>query len=168
MTTPQVLFYIFGALAIVFALGMLLNVRNTVAAALCLVVTMVSLACIYVLMEAHLVAAIQIMVYAGAIVVLFLFVVMLLNLRQDVFAPARQWLVKTVAGLLGVAVLMQLLRMFSGGFPEAPPVPEGFGGYRQLGLALYTDYVLLVEMASLLLLAAIVGGLILAKRKIDS
>ena len=85
MTTPQILFYAFGALAILFALGMLLNVRNTVAAALCLVVTMVSLAAIYVLLEAHLVAAIQIMVYAGAIVVLFLFVVMLLNLRQDAF-----------------------------------------------------------------------------------
>jgi len=168
VTTPQILFYVFGALAIIFALSMLLNLRNTVAAAMSLVVTMISLAGIYVLLEAHLVAAIQIMVYAGAIVVLFLFVVMLLNLRQDVFAPARQWLMKTVAGLVGVAALMQLLRLLSGGLPEPPPVPEGFGGYRQLGLALYSDYVLLVEMASLLLLAAIVGGLILAKRKIDS
>jgi NADH-quinone oxidoreductase subunit J len=168
VTPPQILFYAFGALAIVSALGMLLNLRNTVAAALSLVVTMIALAGIYVLLEAHLVAAIQIMVYAGAIVVLFLFVVMLLNLRQDVFAPGRQWLMKTGAGLVGVAILMQLLRLLSGGLPEAPPLPEGFGGYRQLGLVLYTDYVLLVEMASLLLLAAIVGGLILAKRKIDS
>jgi len=168
VTTPQILFYAFGALAIISALGMLLNLRNTVAAALSLVVTMIALAGIFVLLEAHLVAAIQIMVYAGAIVVLFLFVVMLLNMRQDAFAPARQWLMKTVAGLVGVAVLMQLLRLLSGGLPEAPPLPEGFGGYRQLGLVLYTDYVLLVEMASLLLLVAIVGGLILAKRKIDS
>jgi NADH-quinone oxidoreductase subunit J len=168
VTTPQILFYAFGALAIISALGMLLNLRNTVAAALSLVVTMIALAGIYVLLEAHLVAAIQIMVYAGAIVVLFLFVVMLLNLRQDAFAPGRQWLMKTAAGLVGVAILMQLLRLLSGGLPEAPPLPEGFGGYRQLGLVLYTDYVLLVEMASLLLLAAIVGGLILAKRKIDS
>jgi NADH-quinone oxidoreductase subunit J len=167
VTTPQILFYVFGALAILFALGMLLNVRNTVAAALNLVVTMVALASIYVLLEAHLVAAIQIMVYAGAIVVLFLFVVMLLNLRQDAFAPGRQWLMKAAAGLVGVVILIQLLRLLSGELPQAPPVPEGFGGYRQVGLALYTDYVLLVEMASLLLLAAIVGGLILAKRKID-
>ena len=168
MTPPQILFYAFGALAIISALGMLLNLRNTVAAALSLVVTMIALAGIFVLLEAHLVAAIQIMVYAGAIVVLFLFVVMLLNMRQDAFAPARQWLMKTVAGLVCVAILMQLLRLLSGGLPEAPPLPEGFGGYRQLGLVLYTDYVLLVEMASLLLLVAIVGGLILAKRKIDS
>ena len=51
--------------------------------------------------------------------------------------------------------------------PAPPPLPPGFGGYRQLGIALYTDYVLLVEVASLLLTAAIVGALILAKRKID-
>ena len=53
------------------------------------------------------------------------------------------------------------------GFPEPPPAPAGFGGYHEVGIALYTDYVLLVEMASLVLLAAIVGALILAKRKVD-
>ena len=166
MAVPVFLFYFFGALAVVFALGMVLNVRNTVAAALSLVVTMISLAVIYVLMEAHLVAAIQIMVYAGAIVVLFLFVVMLLNLRQDSFAPGRQWMLKSGAALVGLLVGAQLVQLLAVPLPEAPALPEGFGGYRQVGLALYTDYVLLVEMASLLLLAAIVGGLILAKRKI--
>ena len=105
MSAPAVLFYVFAALAVVSALGMVLNVRNTVAAAMSLVVTMVALGGIYVLMEAHLVAVIQIMVYGGAIVVLFLFVVMLLNLRQDKFAPGRQWLVKTGAAAVGVLVL---------------------------------------------------------------
>ncbi len=167
MTTPVILFYLFAVLAVVFALGMVLNVRNTVASAMCLVVTMISLAAIYVLLEAHLVAAFQIMVYAGAIVVLFLFVVMLLNLRQDKFAPGRQWLVKSGAAALGVLLLARLLRLLDVGLPEAPPLPEGFGGYQQVGVSLYTDYVLLVEMASLLLLAAIVGALILAKRKVD-
>jgi NADH-quinone oxidoreductase subunit J len=161
------LFYAFAVLAVVFALGMVLNVRNTVAAALSLVVTMTALAAIYVLLEAHLVAAFQIMVYAGAIVVLFLFVVMLLNLREDRFAPGRQWLVKTAALVVAALGLAQLLRLASFGFAEPPPLPEGFGGYRQVGIALYTDYVLLVEMIGLLLLAAIVGALILAKRKID-
>ena len=167
MSAGEFFFYGFGTLAVVSALGMLLNVRNTVASAMSLVVTMIALAAIYVLLEAHLVAVIQIIVYAGAIVVLFLFVVMLLNLRQDEFAPGRQWLLKTVAAIVCVLVLAQLLRVLSVGLPEPPPVPQGFGGYRQLGIALYTDYVLLVEMASLLLLAAIVGALILAKRKID-
>ena len=167
MSAGEFFFYGFGTLAVVSALGMLLNVRNTVASVMSLVVTMIALAAIYVLLEAHLVAVIQIIVYAGAIVVLFLFVVMLLNLRQDEFAPGRQWLLKTVAAIVFVLVLAQLLRVLSVGLPEPPPVPQGFGGYRQLGIALYTDYVLLVEMASLLLLAAIVGALILAKRKID-
>jgi NADH-quinone oxidoreductase subunit J len=168
VTTPQILFYGFGAVAILFALGMVLNIRNTVASALSLVVTMVCLAAVYVLLEAHLVAAIQIMVYAGAIVVLFLFVVMLLNLREDEFAPGRQWLLKSFGVLGGLLVLVQLLRLLSEPLPEAPALPVGFGGYRQVGIALYTDYVLLVEVVGLLLLAAIVGALILAKRKIDS
>ena len=168
MTVPVFLFYLFGGLAVLFGLAMVLHVRNTVAAALSLVVTMVSLAAIYVLLEAHLVAVIQIMVYAGAIVVLFLFVVMLLNLREDQFAAGRQWLLKTAAALVGVTALAQLLRLLRVGLGAAPPLPEGFGGYRQVGIALYTDYVLLVELVSLLLLAAIVGALILAKRKLDS
>jgi len=167
VSAAEFLFYAFGSLAVISALGMLLNLRNTVASAMSLVVTMVALAAIYVLLEAHLVAAIQMIVYAGAIVVLFLFVVMLLNLRDDEFAPMRQWLLKTVAAIVAVLVLAQLLRVITVGLAEPPPLPEGFGGYRQLGIALYTDYVLMVEMASLLLLAAIVGALILAKRKID-
>ena len=167
MEVHAVLFYIFAVMAVVSALGMLLNVRNTVAASLSLVVTMISLAAIYVLLEAYLIAVIQIIVYAGAIVVLFLFVIMLLNLREDDFAPGRQWLVKFGAGLLGVFVLIQLLKLVGPGLPEVSVVPEGYGGYRQLGILLYTDYVLLVEMASLLLMAAIVGALILAKRNID-
>ncbi len=167
MSAPVVLFYAFAALAIISALGMVLNVRNTVASALSLVVTMVSLAGIYVLMEAHIVAAFQIMVYGGAIVVLFLFVVMLLNLRHDEFPPARQRALKLAGAGLALLVLVELLRVLSVDVPEAPPLPEGFGGYAQLGIALYTDYVLLVEVAGLLLLAAIVGALILAKRRID-
>jgi len=166
VTLPLFLFYLFAVLAVGSALAMVANVRNTVAAALSLVITMVSLAVIYLLLEAHLIAAIQILVYAGAIVVLFLFVVMLLNLRNDDFPPGRQRLVKLAAALLGVFALAAFLRRFEV-LPPAPPLPEGYGGYREVGLALYTDYVLLVEMASLLLTAAIVGALILAKRKVE-
>jgi NADH-quinone oxidoreductase subunit J len=168
VTAPQLLFYVFAALAVVSALGMVLNLRNTVASAMSLVVTMVALAGIYVLLEAHLVAAIQIMVYGGAIVVLFLFVVMLLNLRADEFAPGRQWFTKSAAALAVLGIGAELVRRYApSGLPEPGPPPAGFGGYEQLGIALYTDYVLMVEVASLLLLAAIVGALILAKRKID-
>jgi NADH-quinone oxidoreductase subunit J len=163
---PTFLFYAFAFLAVVGALGMVGNIRNPVAAVISLVVTMVALAGIYVLMGAHLVAAFQIMVYGGAIVVLFLFAVMLLNIRTDEFAQGRQRLVKAGSALVALFALARVLHLLSG-FPEVPPAPDGFGGYRAIGLALYTDYVLLVEMASLVLLAAIVGALILAKRKID-
>src|SRR5262245_50644864 len=168
MSVPAILFYAFAALAVASALGMVLNLRNTVAAAMSLVVTMISLAGIFVLLEAYLVAAIQIMVYGGAIVVLFLFVVMLLNLRADEFAPGRQWPTKLAAGLVVLAVGAELVNLLSRTQLPAPgELPPGFGGYRVLGIALYTDYVLLVEVASLLLLAAIVGALVLAKRRID-
>jgi NADH-quinone oxidoreductase subunit J len=166
MTVPAILFYVFGALAVISALGMVLNVRNPVAAAMSLVVTMVSLAGIFVLLEAHLVAVIQVMVYGGAIVVLFLFVVMLLNLRSDDFAPGRPRLQTLAGALLAIWLLARVSKGFVS-FPPWPPLPPGFGGYRQLGVALYTDYVLLVEVVSLLLTAAIVGALILAKRRID-
>jgi NADH-quinone oxidoreductase subunit J len=161
------LFYLFGAIAVAGALGMLLNVRNTVAGALSLVGTMVALGAIYVLLEAYFVGALQVLVYAGAIVVLFLFVVMLLNLRGEDFGPERQRSMKVVASLLGGLVLLQFVALLPGAFGAPATLPEGFGGYRQVGLALYTDYVLLVEIASLMLLAAIVGALILAKRDID-
>ncbi len=166
MTASVFFFYAFAVLAIVAALGMVLNVRNTVASAMSLVVTMIALAGIYVLLEAHIVAVLQIMVYAGAIIVLFLFVVMLLNLRTDDFSPGRQKLVKLAAVVIALVVVAELLSLLTTGLPEAPPLPEGYGGYAQVGVALYTDYVLAVEVSGLLLLAAIVGGLILAKRRI--
>jgi len=97
-------------------------------------------------------------------------VVMLLNLSTDEFPPGKQRVVKLAVVIGGLAILAQvLIALGQDPLLTAQPqaVPEGFGGYRLLGISLYTDYVLLVEMASLLLLAAIVGALILAKRKID-
>jgi NADH-quinone oxidoreductase subunit J len=159
------LFYVFGALAVGSALAMVLNVRNTVAAAMSLVITMVSLGGIYVLLRAHLVAVIQIMVYAGAIVVLFIFVVMLLNLRTDVFPPGRLRALKLLGSAAGLWALARFLRALGPNLPEARPLPEEFGSYRHMGRALFTDYVLPFEMTSLLLLAAIVGAVILARRR---
>ena len=161
------LFYVMAGIAVLSAIGMVLNVRNTVAAAMNLVVTMVALAGVYVLLEAHLVAVIQIMVYAGAIVVLFLFVVMLLNLRRDEFAPMRQKLLRYLGGGVAAVVLVALLRLLPEAFPDPVPLPERYGGYDAVGRALYTDFVLPFEITSLLLLSAIVGAVVLAKRRLD-
>jgi NADH-quinone oxidoreductase subunit J len=166
VSAPVVFFYVFAFLALLGAAGTVANVRNPVAAAMSLVVTMVALAGVYVLLGAHLVAVFQIMVYAGAIVVLFLFVVMLLDLRSDDLRPTRQRLLRVLA-LPVVALLISALWRARTGAPAPPPLPDGFGGHRAVGIALYTDYVLLVELASLLLLAAIVGALVLAQRKAE-
>lgn len=168
MSFAALLFYLFGALAIVFSLSMLLNVRNTVAAALSLVGTLVALAALFVLLEAHLVAAVQMLVYAGAIGVLMVFVVMLLSPRRDEFEPGRQKLVRAAAALVLVFGLAQLLRWIDLGLASFQAAPVGFGGHRAVGIALYTDYVLLVELIALLLLAGIVAAVVLAKRDLDS
>ncbi len=169
MSFEVILFYAFAVLALVSAIAMVGFVRNLVAGAMSLVVTMISLAGIYVLLEAHLVAAIQIMVYAGAILVLFLFVIMLLNLRHDDFAPARpgQTLLKLVGVALALWIFLALARVLPAAIPEPGVLPEGFGGFRDVGVQLFTDYVVPVEAAGLLLLAAIVGAVILAKRRIE-
>lgn len=167
MSAPAVFFYLFAVIAVVSALGMVLNLRNTVASAMSLVVTMISLAVVYVTLEAHLIAALQIMVYAGAIVVVFLFVVMLLNLRRDDFPRPRQRLVKVAGTVLALGIGGAFLRLVPQSLPTVREIPEGFGGYEAVGLALYRDYVLPFEVTSFLLLAAIVGAVVLAKRRLD-
>jgi NADH-quinone oxidoreductase subunit J len=161
------LFYLFAALAVAGALGMLLNTKNTVAGALSLVGTMVSLGAIYVLLDAYLIGVLQILVYAGAIVVLFLFVVMLLNLRHDEFSPERLRFTKTIGVVIGALVGLELLLLLPAALGPAAEIPADFGGYRAVGTALFTDWVLAFEVTSLLLLAAMVGAVILAKRRID-
>ena len=161
------LFYLFAAFAVAGALGMLLNLRNAVAGALSLVGTMVALGAIYVLLDAYLIGVLQILVYAGAIVVLFLFVVMLLNLRHDAFSPERLRFTKTAGVVIGALVGIELLLLLPAALGPAAELPAGFGGYRAVGAALFTDWVLAFEVTSLLLLAAMVGAVILAKRRID-
>jgi NADH-quinone oxidoreductase subunit J len=161
-----ILFWAFAALAVGGGLGMLLNLRNTVAAALSLVVTMLALACLFVLLLAQFVGVIQIMVYAGAIVVLFLFVIMLLNLERDALGGEMQPVLKAVGTLLAVGVgvkLTAIVGSLGSGWPE---LPEGFGTTKEVGRALYTDYLLPFELTSILLLAGILGAIVLAKRRI--
>ena len=144
---------------------MVLNVRNTVAAAMSLVVTMVALAAIYVLLEAHLVAVLQIIVYAGAIVVLFLFVVMLLNLRSDESPGAARRRAGCAARRRSLAELLRC----SGWCPPARRAGAG-RGLRRLPARRHRALHRLRAAGRDDLAAAagaIVGAVVLAKRKID-
>ncbi|MFN8627135.1 MAG: NADH-quinone oxidoreductase subunit J [Candidatus Binatia bacterium] len=170
---PPVVFLILAALLIVSALSVVLQ-PSPVRSALSLVVTLFVMAVMFLLLDAQLVAALQIMVYAGAIMVLFLFVIMLLNLRDDPHAMA-QLKMQAAAVVLGSLFLLALIRFFIApqrrpsalaGAGMATAVPAGFGSVQGLAERLFTHFLLAFEITSVLLLVAIVGAVVLAKRKL--
>lgn len=163
------MFYILGLGAVISALLLVTN-KRPVRAAMSLIATMSFLAGLYVLLDAHLIAALQLIVYAGAIMVLFLFVIMLLNLeekegRLSGSALLLQLIAVVVVGL--VFVLMVSVVKLGSPVSLAGEMVAQFGTTRAVGKMLFTKYLLPFEIASVLLLAAIVGAVILAKRKID-
>ncbi len=166
MTPAAILFYVFAALCIFSSVAMLLLARNVVAGALCLVVTMVSLAGIFVLLGAEFLGVVQIIVYAGAIMVLLLFVIMLLDFEVDEFGPEppRRALLKAAGGGIAIAVGGALAVAFVVEAPQAPLEARSIGGHHAMGRALFSDFVLPLEVLGLLLLAGIVGAVIVAKR----
>lgn len=167
--TEAVLFYLFSLAAIVAGLSVV-TTRNPITSALSLVVCFFFLAADYVLLDAHFVAVIQILVYAGAIMVLFIFVIMLLNLRDDAPVPlleiSRRGLVGIlVAGVLGTGLLTALEAMPDAGPPKA--VGADYGRVAEVGTAIFSGHYLLpFEVVSALLTVALVGAVVLAKREI--
>jgi len=165
----------FLALAAMGLVGAVMVVwqRNPVVSALYLVLSFMSLAGMYVLLSAPFLAAVQVVVYAGAIMVLFIFVIMLLNLRHDIddglTHTARRILGWAFAlGLMGVFYLM-LKRPWALGPPsiDSPGVVATVGNTKAVGLRLYTDYLFPFEVTSLILLVGIIGAVVLAKRRGD-
>jgi NADH-quinone oxidoreductase subunit J len=169
----RVLFGGFAALAIVSAASCVTR-RNPVASALWLVVTLFSLAALFVLLDAQFLAVLQVLVYAGAIMVLFLFVIMLLNLGRagptDLKGPIGLGLGVLLAGLLLVQLLVlrqtSTLPALGPAARVAPRAAVGGGIIPALAQPLFTVYLVPFELTSLLLLAAIVGAVVLAKRKL--
>jgi NADH-quinone oxidoreductase subunit J len=158
-------FFVFAAIAIIFALVVILH-RNPVVGALSLVVSFFSLAVMYVLLEAPFLAALQVIVYAGAIMVLFLFVIMLLNLghRQEPSTrPVQQFLGYTGAAAFLITLLYYIGKYAVYSIPAGPFRADA----RSIGMALFQAYVFPFEMVSILLLAAIVGALLLSGRSIS-
>jgi NADH-quinone oxidoreductase subunit J len=146
--------------------------RNPVASAIYLIITLFSLAGIYLLLNAQFIAVIQVLVYAGAIMVLFLFVIMLLNLEREKKIITRHRMQKVFGVFLGIILLAQIGMVFNsvllegskGTFP--PEKVAALGNTQVVARLLFTDYLLPFEITSVLLLVAIIGAIVLAKRQI--
>ena len=166
-------FYLFGFIAVVSAL-LFVTRKSPVAAALWLVNTMFCLAALYVLMDALFIGVIQVLVYAGAIMVVFLFVIMLLNLgHPGEIADSRGLVGKLIAGLVGLALIAEVFTLLKARTPELLTLPQGYaaqevmrtGAIAPIAGPLFNEYLLAFEVTSVLLLAAIVGAVILGKRR---
>jgi NADH-quinone oxidoreductase subunit J len=169
--TEKILFIVFAVLAVAGGLGTITR-RNAVHALLFLVFTFLNVAAIFFLTQAYFLAVIQILVYAGAIMVLFLFVIMLLNLRTFEHEQQTHRKQRWPALVLSVLVLAEFVVVLAGitftsargGFtPEA--ISEAGGGTRVFGDALFNNMLLPFEVASVILLVAMVGAIILVKRE---
>ncbi|MBI3302981.1 MAG: NADH-quinone oxidoreductase subunit J [Deltaproteobacteria bacterium] len=155
------------ALPLIFVAAMVILHPSPVYSALFLVLTLFLLAVYFLFLDAHMVAALQIIVYAGAIMVLFLFVIMLLNLQTDPHEHQRtglRWAAGIGGGVL-VFELFLLLRRAPAGTGQSP-LPEGYGTVVALSERLFTDFLLPFEITSVLLLVAVVGAVVLAKRQV--
>lgn len=162
MITP--LFFLFAGLAIACAISMVYH-KNPLYSAISLVGVFISLACIYVTLAAPFIAAVQILVYAGAIMVLVVFVIMLLNLDEDKPLLRLKYLYG-VGALLGLVLLAQTLSIFYAVTKtEHKSVEDTAAGLTQnIGRAMYTEYLLPVEIVGVLLLMAIVGAMMMSRK----
>ena len=167
VATP-IFFYGLSIAAIAFAIAVITR-KNAVHAALSLIGTLVSLAGLYLMLYAPFVAAVQIVLYAGGIMVLFLFVIMLVNLDQNIreIQFNKQWLVGLIAALSLGALALFVIRQGKAIFPTdlVAALPEA-ANTQQVGIVLYGQYMLPFEIASLLLLVAIVGAVVMAKKRV--
>ncbi len=170
MTLEQLLFYTLGTVAIGSGI-LVVTRRNPVMSALSLVLNFFCLAGLYLTLNAQFIAVVQIIVYAGAIMVLFLFVIMLLNLRDDRILPDGLSIRKIIGGGVAFGLLLQVLYILmnaSDGFPQKDvALAVSTGTVEVIGVQLFTTFLFPFEITSLLLTAAIVGAVLLAKKKLD-
>jgi NADH-quinone oxidoreductase subunit J len=165
-TASQIVFWILAVMAVVSAAGVVLR-RNPIHSALFLVVHLATLAAFFLKMRAEFLATAQVIVYAGAIAVLFVFAIMVLIPGREETGPdplrAQRLLAVPVAGLLLVLLAVMLRSTLFAGAGLAQAVP---GGVATIGRALFTDYLFPFEVTSVLLLVALVGVIALAKRRL--
>jgi NADH-quinone oxidoreductase subunit J len=169
MTSQELIFWFFSAV-LVFAALRVITARNPVHAALFLVLAFCTSAGLWIQLEAEFLGITLILVYVGAVMVLFLFVVMMLDINIE---RLRQgfWSYLPVGGLVAVLLVIEMVLVLGGpwfGLAEAPrpaPAPEGYSNTKELGRLLYTDYVYPFELAAVILLVAIVAAIALTLRR---
>jgi NADH-quinone oxidoreductase subunit J len=165
MGLPDILFYVFTALTLLCGALVIANPfsRNPVTSAMFLVLTIISMAGLFVLLHAFFLAAVQIIVYAGAVIVLFLFVIMLLDLKEEQRRKIKFFGV--AAGLLSVGTIVAIfLKNLGATSFNSSSLPTLEGDTASLGKLLFTQYVLPFEVVSVLLLVAMVGVILLSKK----
>jgi NADH-quinone oxidoreductase subunit J len=161
----EVLFYICAALAVLAALNVVVQ-RTPVYSALSLIVVLCALAVVYLLLGAEFMAVIQVIVYAGAIMVLFVFVIMLLNAGRET-SSRRSRLARWLGAPLVVALLVEILTVVWRQFPPETTAPVALdAGPKAIGERLFQVYVLPFEVTSILVLVAFLGAVVLAKKEL--
>lgn len=170
MNLEIILFIIFGTIAAISAVFMVTR-NNAVISALFLVLNFACLAGLYLLLNAQFIAVTQIIVYAGAIMVLFLFVIMLLRPDNDLILKKKSK-IKTIAIAAGIFLFIQLVYIIFFFAPTASQKASvqssiNSGTIEQIGTEIYTKYIISFEAAGFLLLAAAIGALVLAKKKFE-
>ncbi|MBK6797260.1 MAG: NADH-quinone oxidoreductase subunit J [Acidobacteria bacterium] len=172
MEFTHVLFLAFAALAVVAAFNIILQ-RNPIYCAIGLIVVLCALAGLFLTLHAQFIAAIQIIVYAGAIMVLFVFVIMLLNVREEESKTDRQKILKVIAVPLFLALLAEVfvvIRLVNNSPPAIASAADNtnpaasLGSVESIATAMFTTYVLPFEATSVLILMAIVGAMLLARK----
>ncbi len=163
-----VVFWVAAAVTVIAAVNLIFQ-RKPINSVLSLVVVLFALAVLYLQLSAELVAILQIILYAGAIMVLFLFVVMLLNLQRDEFGQDPKPSLRSAGVLLGGVIIIEISLMarafLSGDRVLAQEVSKDFGSVAQVGQLLFTKFILPFELTSILLLIAVAGALILASHR---
>ncbi len=172
MDIHQIIFWILSILTLSFAVGVIMS-RSPINSVLFLILAFFSISAHYVMMNAQFLAIVNIIVYAGAIMVLFLFVIMLMNLNSDT-EPQKNFLVQFAAVISGGALLLILVAALKSSFTglEGQAIDlknsTDIGLIKNLGKKLFTDYVFPFEIASVLFLSAMIGAVVLGKKdKVD-
>ena len=164
---PDVLFYVFAALTLLCGVLVIANPfsRSPVTSAMFLVLTIISMAGLFVLLHAFFLAAVQILVYAGAVMVLFLFVIMLLDLKEEERRKIK--LFGFIAGIISIGGILAAFMKSLASLKPATTEPTLEGDTIALGKLLFTQYTLPFEIVSVLLLVAMIGVILLSKKKLE-